>query len=114
MQAFAEPLSAGIDTTALLSALTALKKGDFSVRLPVEWTGVAGKVADTFNDVVEMNERMAKELERLSRVVGKEGKITHRASLGDVTGFWRDSVDCVNSLITDLVHPTSETARVIG
>src|SRR5205807_9053699 len=109
-----DPPSHAVDTAALLNALNGLKKGDFSVRLPVEWTGVAGKVADTFNEVVELNERMAKELERLSRVVGKEGKITHRASLGDVTGFWRDSIDSVNSLITDLVHPTSETARVIG
>ena len=64
-----------LDTTTLLTALTALKKGDFSVRLPLDWTGVAGKVADAFNEVVELNERMASELERLSRVVGKEGKL---------------------------------------
>src|SRR5256714_4048536 len=103
-----------IDTTALLTALTALKKGDFSVRLPVEWTGVAGKVADAFSDVLELNERMARELERLSRVVGKEGKISQRAALGDVSGSWAASVESVNELIDDLVHPTSETARVIG
>ena len=71
-------------------------------------------MADTFNDVVELNERMARELERLSRVVGKEGKIAQRASLGDVSGSWAASIDSVNSLIDDLVHPTSETARVIG
>jgi HAMP domain-containing protein/signal transduction histidine kinase/CheY-like chemotaxis protein len=103
-----------LDNTVMLTALTALKKGDFSVRLPVEWTGVAGKVADTFNEVIELNERMAKELERMSRVVGKEGKITQRASLGDVSGSWADSIASVNALISDLVHPTSETARVIG
>ena len=109
-----EPLTNGIDVTALLAALVALKKGDCSARLPLHWTGVAGKVADVFNEVVELNERMAHELERLSRVVGKEGKLTQRASLGDVSGCWRDSVGCVNNLIDDLVHPTSETARVIG
>jgi HAMP domain-containing protein/signal transduction histidine kinase/DNA-binding response OmpR family regulator len=114
MQVVQEPLSHAVDTTALLSALNALKKGDFSARLPVDWTGVAGKVADTFNEVVELNERMAKELERLSRVVGKEGKLSQRASLGDVSGAWADSVESVNTLIGDLVHPTSETARVIG
>jgi hypothetical protein len=103
-----------IDATILLNALTALKKGNSSVRLPVEWSGLPGKVADAFNEVVELNERMAKELERLSRVVGREGKIGQRASLGDVGGFWRDSIDCVNSLVADLAHPTSETARVIG
>ena len=62
--------------------LTALKKGDFSVRLPVSWEGLAGKVADAFNEVIELNERMAGELARLSRVVGKEGRINQRASLG--------------------------------
>src|SRR5437867_1950105 len=65
----------GIDQKVLLSALTALKKGNFSVRLPVEWTGIAGRISDALNDVFELNEKMARELERLSRVVGKEGKI---------------------------------------
>jgi HAMP domain-containing protein/signal transduction histidine kinase/CheY-like chemotaxis protein len=64
--------------------------------------------------VVELNQRMATELDRLSRVVGKEGKIAQRASLGNVTGSWADAVNSVNDLVSDLVHPTSETARVIG
>jgi signal transduction histidine kinase/DNA-binding response OmpR family regulator/HAMP domain-containing protein len=102
------------EMTAILGALNALKRGDTEVRLPVEWVGVSGRVADVFNEVVERNERMAQELERLSRVVGKEGKLGKRGTLGDVTGFWRDSIDAVNLLIDDLVHPTSETARVIG
>src|SRR6185369_17183572 len=100
--------------TALLGALTALKRGDTSVRLPRDWSGLAGKVAETFNDVVELNERTAEELVRLSRTVGKAGKLRQRASLGDVRGFWKVTIDGVNELIDDLVHPTSETARVIG
>ncbi len=100
--------------TSILSALTALQRGDASVRLPTEWSGLCGKVAEVFNDVVEQNQRMCGELERLSRVVGREGKLNKRASLGYVSGFWRDSIECVNALIDDLVHPTSETARVIG
>src|SRR5262249_53669650 len=103
-----------LDTTALLSAMHALKRGDFSVRLPLEWTGPAGKMAVACNDVAELNERMSHELERLSRVVGKEGRLNQRASLGDVSGSWAEAVDSVNALIDDLVHPTSETARVIG
>ena len=75
-------MSAGLDTTQLLEALTAFKKGDFSVRLPLDWTGVAGKVADTFNEVIELNERMASELARFGRVVGREGRINQRAALG--------------------------------
>ncbi|HVF64395.1 MAG TPA: HAMP domain-containing protein, partial [Casimicrobiaceae bacterium] len=102
------------EMTLILGALNALKRGDASVRLPLEWHGVPGRVADAFNEVVDHNQRMAQELERLSHVVGKQGKLGKRGSLGDVTGFWRDSIDAVNQLIDDLVHPTSETARVIG
>src|SRR3982751_2662409 len=98
----------------ILSALNALKRGAASVRLPVQWTGLLGRVSDAFNDVVERNSRMSAELGRLSRVVGKEGKLNKRGTLGDVTGFWAHSIDAVNVLIDDLVHPTSETARVIG
>jgi HAMP domain-containing protein/signal transduction histidine kinase/CheY-like chemotaxis protein len=114
MPALQEITSSGIDTKVLLHALLALRKGDFSVRLPVDWTGVAGKVADTFNEVVELNERTVNELERISRVVGKEGRIDQRASLGFVSGSWEAAQSSVNALIGDLVHPTSETARVIG
>ncbi|WP_456239075.1 HAMP domain-containing protein [Ramlibacter alkalitolerans] len=57
---------------------------------------------------------MSQELARLSRVVGKEGKLKERAAMPAAGGFWRDSAESINSLISDLVHPTSEVARVIG
>src|SRR5260370_38492223 len=108
-----EPDSSG-ELTAILSALTELQRGNASVRLPAEWTGMFGKIAGTFNDVVEENERMYGELERLSREGGREGKVNKRASVGYVRGFWRDSIDCANGLIADLVHTTPNTPRVIG
>jgi HAMP domain-containing protein/signal transduction histidine kinase/CheY-like chemotaxis protein len=102
------------DNKQLLSALIAFKRGDFSTRLPDDWTGVAGKIADTFNEVIAKNQRMTMELDRIGRVVGKEGRITQRASLGDVSNSWGAAIRSVNELIGDLVHPTSEMARVIG
>ncbi|MET0377512.1 MAG: HAMP domain-containing protein [Spongiibacteraceae bacterium] len=102
------------NTRAVHTALAALRKGDVDVRLPEDWQGLPGKVADAFNHVVEQNVRMTAELSRLRRVVGKEGKLKERANFPDATGFWRDSVDAINALIGDLVHPTSEVARVIG
>ncbi|MBG9386984.1 HAMP domain-containing protein [Caenimonas sp. DR4.4] len=101
-------------TRTFLGALTDLKKGSISAQLPQDWSGVFGKVADTFNDVVAENVRMSHELARLSRVVGKEGKLKERALVPNASGFWRDSAESINSLIADLVHPTSEVARVIG
>jgi HAMP domain-containing protein/CheY-like chemotaxis protein/signal transduction histidine kinase len=102
------------DKKSLLTVLTAFKKGDFSARLPLDLTGVNGKIADAFNEGMELNQRMAIELGRISWVVGKEGKLSQRANIGAVTGSWESSVQSVNTLIEDLVHPTSETARVIG
>src|SRR6059058_5758426 len=102
------------DNGQLLRALMAFKRGDFSTRLPDDWTGVPGKIADTFNAVIETNHRMTRELERMVRVVGKEGRISQRASLGEVSNSWADAIQCINVLIGDLVQPTSETARVIG
>ena len=101
-------------TRTVLAALNDLKKGNPAAQLPQDWTGVFGKVADAFNDVVAENLRMSHELARLSKVVGKEGKLKERASVPNASGFWRDSADSINSLIGDLVHPTSEVARVIG
>src|SRR6476620_8055742 len=98
----------------LLAALTAFKRGDFSVRLPDDWIGLTGKIADTFNEVIGMNQRLARELERIGQVVGKEGRISQRASIGDVGECWAEAIGSVNGLIADLVHPTSEMARVIG
>src|SRR5438067_1077523 len=103
-----------LDSKQLLAALTAFKRGDFSAQLPDDWTGIAGKVADTFNDVIGLNQRLTQELARISRVVGKEGRIRQRASLGEASGLWADAMRSVNNLIGDLLHPTSEMARVIG
>jgi CheY-like chemotaxis protein/signal transduction histidine kinase/HAMP domain-containing protein len=98
----------------LLSALRALKKGDFSVRLPNDQTGLPGAIAEAFNEVVELIENSSDELDQISRVVGKEGRINQRMALPLSTGGWIRRTNAVNSLITDLVQPTVEVSRVIG
>jgi HAMP domain-containing protein/CheY-like chemotaxis protein/signal transduction histidine kinase len=98
----------------LLRALTSMKKGDFSVRMPVEFVGVQGKIADTLNDILDLNERTATEIEKISIVVGKEGKLNQRAQVPASGGQWGIMAESVNNLITDLVQPTNEIARVIG
>jgi HAMP domain-containing protein/signal transduction histidine kinase/DNA-binding response OmpR family regulator len=102
------------EANVLLKTLIAFKNGNFSVRMPVDEMGMTGKIADALNDVLELNQRMAREFERISRAVGKEGKITQRASIGPASGAWTDCVESVNSLIGDLVQPSTEVARVIG
>ncbi|HEY4220310.1 MAG TPA: HAMP domain-containing protein, partial [Myxococcota bacterium] len=103
-----------LDHGLLLAALRAFRRGDFSARLPLGQTGIAGEIAAMFNDVIEQNELLAGELSRISNVVGREGRLGQRASIGAVSGAWRSSVDSVNALIGDLVQPTTEVGRVIG
>src|SRR5215831_5314978 len=105
--------SLALDNHHFLKALTRLKKGDFSVRL-TPGPGIDERTAEAFNDVVDLNQRMSRELTRLGKLVGQEGRIAERASLGDVQGSWAASVRSVNTLIADLAHPTIETSRVIG
>ena len=106
--------SEALNQKELLKVLTAFKRGDFSVRMPEDGVGLGGKISDTLNEVLELNENMCREFERISRAVGKEGKITQRAALGSNTGGWRSCIDGVNSLISDLVQPSTEVARVIA
>src|SRR5437879_4679638 len=85
-------------TNELLDVLLAVKRGDFSVRMPYDKTGIDGKICDTLNEIVEMNQRLTLELQRIGNAVGKDGKITQRAFLGDATGGWFDCVESVNGL----------------
>src|SRR5207247_10736916 len=102
------------DNGELLRALMAFKRGDFSVRLPDDWTGVAGKIADTFNEVIAKNERLTLELDRIGRAVGKKGRITQRASLGVVADSWEAALRAVYGLLAEVIAPTSNTQRMVG
>jgi HAMP domain-containing protein/signal transduction histidine kinase/DNA-binding response OmpR family regulator len=97
----------------VLRCLLAVQKGNFSVRLPSDWTGLEGKIADALNEIISANERMASELKRVSRTVGKQGKISQRASFSTAGGAWQGMEQSVNSLIDDLLWPTHEVTRTI-
>src|SRR5438309_240534 len=104
-----------LDISLPLSILTAVKKGDFSVRLPADWTGIGGKIADALNEVIEMNEKIAKEIIRVSVIVGEEGKLTERIpiSFAGVTGMWGEQTKAFNAVINNLGQQTTEVGRVI-
>ena len=105
---------AGLDLRKLLRALQAVRDGDFSVRLASDQTGLAGKVADTFNEISSANQRLARELERAGQIVGKDGKTRHRMSSDRRSGAWGAMESSVNTLIDDLLWPTTEVTRTIN
>src|SRR5689334_14993047 len=98
----------------LLAGLQAMRMGDFSVRLPGDRTGISGKIADTFNEIVASNERMAQQLELVGEVVGREGKIRQRVDFGFSSGAWGHMESSVNTLIDDLLRPTTEVTRAVA
>ncbi|WP_407677015.1 HAMP domain-containing protein [Peredibacter starrii] len=97
----------------ILLMVKAIRSGEFSMRLEMENDTLLGDIADVLNDINEINYNMANEFVRVGRIVGKEGKMTERVTIGSIKGAWSTSVDSVNTLITDLVQPTTEAARVI-
>src|SRR5262245_37170091 len=99
-------LGHGSFSRTLLGALLSFRDGDFSVRLPSDLTGIDGKIADAFNEIAVVSQRRAQETTRVSRAVGKEGKLKQRMSVPGVLGGWADEVSAVNTLIDDLVWPT--------
>ena len=103
-----------LDRRELLAALRNLRRGDFSVRLPEDLPGQDGEIARLFNEVVTLEQQMTDEFERLSVVVGKEGKISQRGRVRGATGGWEAKLRSMNELIEDMAQPTAEVARVIG
>ena len=97
----------------LLHALQAMRIGDFSVRLPGDQIGLVGKVADAFNEIAAANERMAQQLEFVGQMVGKEGKTRKRVNFGMSTGAWGEMEASVNTLIDDLLWPTTAMTHAI-
>ena len=106
--------SAPADLSVVLAALQTMRDGDFSVRLPGSWTGLAGKIADTFNDIVGANQQMAQELNRVGQVVGKEGRTRERTKFQQSRGAWGQMEGSVNTLVEDLLRPTTEVTRAIA
>ncbi len=111
-QATSPPTSA--DLGLILAGLQTMRDGDFSVRLPVAWTGLEGKIADTFNDIIAANEQMARELKRVGLAVGKEGKTRERIRFQQLRGAWGEMEVSVNTLVEDLLRPTNEVTRAIA
>jgi HAMP domain-containing protein/signal transduction histidine kinase/DNA-binding response OmpR family regulator len=106
--------SPGTRSRTMLVAMIAFRDGDFSVRLPTDWDGPEQRMAEAFNQAISLEDRIAREAARLSTSVGKEGRLQQRMSVPGAVGGWAMKVDSLNTLLDDLVRPTTEVARTIG
>ncbi|MGW3357689.1 HAMP domain-containing protein [Streptomyces bungoensis] len=105
-----------VDTAGLnrlLTALVAMRDGNFRKRLTVSGDGVMSEIAAVFNEVADRNLHLTGELSRVRRMVGREGKLTERLETGACEGSWATAIDNSNALVDDLVWPVSEVGRVL-
>ena len=97
----------------LLEALEAFKNGDLTIRLPKEKYDIYGELADSYNKMAEMVGGGAKEMSRVAKVAGTEGKLTERVSVPGVAGSWKEIVDSLNGLIDTVAEFTLEMGRIL-
>src|SRR6267142_426967 len=98
----------------MLASMLAFRDGNFSARLPSDWDGIDGQIATAFNQAISYEDQLSREVERLSRIVGLEGRLKQRMSVPGAIAGWAAKVDCFNTLLDDLVRPTVEISRTIG
>ena len=106
--------SGSLDHKELLNVLTAVRNGNFNVRMSAGDDTLSRKICDTLNEIISLNEKMMLEFTRAGNTIGKQGKLTQRIELPNTKGAWRTGVESLNALISDLVHPTIEIAHVIS
>lgn len=103
-----------IDPQELLKVLLEVKKGNLSARMPFDKVGIAGKIYDSLNDIINMNETMLYEFHKVGQIIGKQGQLGRRIEMPNAIGDWAKGVESLNSLVSDLVHPVTEIAHVIS
>ena len=113
--AYADVETESVQMQQLLHVLDQVRNGDFTVRIPASGIGINGKVCDTLNDIISLNEILFNELKKARNIIGKQGHLNHRVELPRYArGAWNDGVESINTLISDLVHPSIEIASVIS
>src|SRR6201986_23818 len=103
-----------LDDKELLRILLQVRNGNFSVRVPIGETGVKGRIFDTLNEIISHTEELMREFTKAGNTIGNQGKLTQRIEVPNAKGSWATGVGSLNSLISDLVHPTIEIAHVIS
>ncbi|GAA3960102.1 HAMP domain-containing protein [Hymenobacter antarcticus] len=97
----------------LVKVVTAVSKGDLTQKLTLQAKGEVADLADTINSMVDDLNRLAVEVSRVAKVAGVEGKLTERATVGGVSGSWKELVDTLNALLESIASPVLEVSRVV-
>jgi len=110
----AKALDPTLTKRQLLSALRALKRGEFDRRLPDDLDGIDGQIASTFNDILAIADYQLAEVERVRHALGREGRTRQRLRRNGARGGWGGEVTATNELLDDLVQHTADIVQVVG
>ena len=97
----------------IVKVVTAVSQGDLTQKLTLQAKGEVADLADTINRMVDDLNRLAVEVSRVAKVAGVEGNLTERATVGGVSGSWKELVDTLNDLIESIASPVLEVSRVV-
>ncbi|MEX2336561.1 MAG: HAMP domain-containing protein [Fulvivirga sp.] len=97
----------------IISLVTAVSKGDLTQKFTLDARGEVAELAETINSMVTMLNSLAREVSRVARVAGTEGKLTERVAMANISGSWKELVDTLNNLLGSIVSPVLEVSRIV-
>ncbi|KAI1142745.1 hypothetical protein F5Y05DRAFT_129818 [Hypoxylon sp. FL0543] len=91
---------------------TAVAKGDLTQKIQAQCRGEIFELKSTINSMVEQLSQFAREVSKIAREVGTEGRLGGQATVNDVEGTWRDLTDNVNGMAMNLTTQVREISKV--
>ena len=89
----------------IAAVTTAVANGDLSQKITVDAKGEILELKNTINAMVEQLRTFAREVTRVAREVGTEGKLGGQAKVPGVAGTWQDLTDNVNLMAVEPDQP---------
>ena len=96
----------------IIKVTTAVAKGDLTQKVQAECRGEIFELKKTINSMVDQLQQFAREVTKIAREVGTEGRLGGQATVHDVQGTWRDLTENVNGMAMNLTTQVREIAKV--
>lgn len=96
----------------IIKVTTAIAKGDLTQKIEAQCKGEIFELKNTINSMVEQLQQFAREVTKIAKEVGTEGRLGGQATVHDVEGTWKDLTQNVNGMAMNLTTQVREIATV--
>lgn len=96
----------------IIKVTTAIAKGDLTQKIEAQCKGEIFELKNTINSMVEQLQQFAREVTKIAKEVGTEGRLGGQATVHDVEGTWKDLTQNVNGMAMNLTTQVREIANV--